>query len=56
MPGTPTELTLKLEISRRQFFQWHLIERRPIREVKERMDQLTKALNDAGYGYSFVAE
>ena len=56
MPGAQTELTRRLEVSRRQFFQWHLVEQRHIPEVKKRMDELTKALVDADYHLDFVAE
>lgn len=56
MPGAQTELTRKLEMSRRQFFQWHLVEKRHISEVKKRMDELTKALVDTDYDYDFVAK
>ncbi|CAD6585699.1 MAG: hypothetical protein ASARMPREDX12_002095 [Alectoria sarmentosa] len=54
-PGTQTELTLRLEISRRQFFQWHFVEKRRIPEVKQKMDELTRALTLAGYDYDFIA-
>ena len=56
MPGIHTELTSRLEISRRQFFQWHLVEKRPIFEVKAKMDELTGVLESAGYDYNFRAE
>ena len=56
MPGTHTELTRRLEVSRRQFFQWHFIEKRRIREVKQKMDELTRALALADNNYDFIAE
>lgn len=56
MPGKETELTARLKPSRRQFFQWHLKEKFSLRNVKDKMDELTKALNAAGYDYNFVAE
>lgn len=56
MPGAQTELTRRLEISRRQFFQWHLVERLHLPDVKKRMDELTNALVDADYHFNFVAE
>ncbi|KAL9063895.1 MAG: hypothetical protein Q9161_009210 [Pseudevernia consocians] len=56
MPGIHTELTSRLEISRRQFFQWHLVEKRQILEVKAKMDELTRVLKLAGYDYNFVAD
>ena len=56
MPGNQTELTARLEISKRQFFQWHFVEKCSIPEVKERMDELTQALISANYDFDFVAE
>ena len=56
MPGAQTELTARLEISRRQFFQWHFVEKLHMPVVQEKMEQLTRALVLAGYDYNFVAE
>ena len=56
MPGPPTELSSRLEPARRQFFQWHLVEKRKIPEVKAKMDKLTKDLRIAGYDFDFIAE
>ena len=56
MPGKQTPLTARLESSKRQFFQWHLVEERPLSEVKRRMEGLTEALISADYTYDFVAE
>ena len=54
MPGPRTPQTLKLEPTRRQFFQWYFVERMTITEVKERMDELSKYLNRPA-GEDFVA-
>ncbi|KAL2041938.1 hypothetical protein N7G274_005126 [Stereocaulon virgatum] len=54
MPGPRTPHTLKLEPTKRQFFQWYFVERMTITEVKERMDELSKYLNRPA-GEDFVA-
>ena len=56
MPGPRTELTVRLEPSSRQFFQWVFREKRPIAEIKQKMDELTQALVESGRDYNFVAE
>lgn len=57
MPGNQAD-SLRLQPSQRQFFQWHLREKRPIREVKEKMYELTIALHRAGsdFDFNFIAE
>lgn len=56
MPGNQTELTSRLEISRRQFYQWHLVEKLQMPEVKAKMDELTRVLRLAGSDHNFIAE
>ena len=56
MPNNGNELTVRLEPARRQFFQWHFVEKLQIVEIKDKMDQLTRDLKIAGYDFDFVAE
>ena len=51
MPGPRNPDNIKLEDARRQFFQWHIVENRPISEVKQKMDLLSQELDK-----DFVAE
>lgn len=41
MAGPTKPETIKLELARRQFFQFHIVENEPIHRVKELMDQLS---------------
>ena len=55
-PSVPrTDLTKRLERSKRQFFQFFYLEGRSIREVKEEMDKLSVALRDVT-GENFETE
>ena len=56
MPFKMSEVAVRLEPARRQFFQWHFIENLRIAEVMIKMDQLTRDLKTAGYAFDFVAE
>ena len=49
-------LERRLHPCKRQFFQWYFVERLSIPEVKRKMDELTRALQLAGYDYNFEAE
>ena len=44
--GPRTELTRRLERSKRQFFQWFYLEGRSVPKIKEEMDKLSIALRD----------